>query len=296
MRSLIFPARLVAIACCGAATLAVAQQPLTLRQAIDLGLGHSPEARISDAGIHEASAGAALARTALLPQLSFAEDISRGDDPVYVFGSKLRQNQFAQTDFSLDALNRPQPLGNFATRLSGSWLAFDSFRTQKQIHGADLMKQSAISSDKAVNQKIVFDVVEAYQSVLYAERQQEIAQHEQETAEALLASVDDHVKAGLAVESDRMSAQVNAAQSKQRLIEAQGGLEIAGAQLRLAMGVPDLRETKLRPIEEHTFHQDVLEDELEVAQKTRPILPRPDQARAAQTASSVQPGWVSAHG
>jgi outer membrane protein TolC len=40
-----------------------------------------------------------------------------------------------------------------------------------------------------VDQKVVFEVVQAYQGILYAERQVDIAQHELETAEALLSSV-----------------------------------------------------------------------------------------------------------
>ena len=47
-----------------------------------------------------------------------------------------------------------------------------------------------------------------------------VAQHEQETAAALLASVEDHVKAGLAVESDRMAAEVNVAARKGELVAA----------------------------------------------------------------------------
>ena len=127
-----------------------------------------------------------MARTALLPQLGFTEDISRGNDPVYAFGTRLRQRQFTQADFALNALNFPQPIGNFSTRFSGQWIAFDSFKTQKQIHRADLFKQSASSSAKAVDQQIVFRVVGAYQQVLYAQREIDVAQHEQETAAALL--------------------------------------------------------------------------------------------------------------
>ena len=128
-----------------------------------------------------------MARTQLLPQLNFTEDISRGNDPVYAFGTRLRQRQFTQADFALNALNFPQPIGNFSTRFSGSWMAFDSFKTQKEIRRADLLKQSASSSAKAVDQQIVFRVVEAYQQVLYAQREIDVAQHEQETAAALLA-------------------------------------------------------------------------------------------------------------
>jgi outer membrane protein len=264
---------------------AVAQQPLTLRQAIDQALGQSPEAAMARAGGQEAKAGASLARTQLLPQFSFTEDISRGNDPVYVFGTKLRQNQFTQADFALNVLNRPQPIGNFASRFSGSWMAFDSFRTQKTIRSADLMQRSAASSAQFVNQKIVLDVVQAYQSVLYAEREIDVAQHEQETAAALLSSVEERVKAGLAVESDRMSAEVNVAARKQELIAAQGDLELAWAQLRVAMGAPELQATKLQPIEPHGFPQRALVEELATAVKTRPDLAALGQAQSAQAAA-----------
>jgi outer membrane protein TolC len=118
--------------------------------------------------------------------------------------------------------------------------------------------------------------------VLYAQREIDVAQHEQETASALLASVEDHVKAGLAVESDRMSAQVNVAARKQELIAAQGDLDLAWAQLREAMGVPDLKPTELKPIEPHTFPQLPLEQEITTAAKTRPDLTALTQAQAAQ--------------
>lgn len=275
----------LALLCSLATAAAVAQQPLTLRQAIQRALGESPEAAMAQAGEKEATAGASLSRTPLLPQLNFTEDISRGNDPVYVFGTKLRQRQFTQADFALNALNRPLPIGDFVSRFSGQWLAFDSFKTQRTIRSADLMKKSAESSAKAVNQKIVLDVVQAYQQVLYAERQVGVAQHEQETAAALLSSVNDRVKAGLAVESDRMSAEVNVAARKQEMIAAQGGLELAWAQLRLAMGAPDLQATKLAPIEPHQFPQGSLDEEIATAAKTRPDLNALGQAQSAQAAA-----------
>ena len=270
---------------CMGAIAATAQEQLTLQQAINRALGQNPEVAIARAGNLDAKAAAAMARTALLPQLGFTEDISRGDDPVYAFGSRLRQRQFTALDFAVNALNRPQPIGNFSTRFSGSWMAFDSFKTEKEIHRADLFKQSASSSAKAVDQQIVFRVVGAYQQVLYARREIDVAQHEQETAAALLASVDEHVKAGLAVESDRMSAQVNVAARKEELIAAQGDLELAWAALSEAMGVPELKASDLKPIEPHTFPQGALEEEMATAAKTRPDLMALGQAQSAQVSA-----------
>jgi outer membrane protein TolC len=67
-----------------------AQEPLTLRQAIDDALRQSPQSAIARADLSDTKAAAAMARTQLLPQLNFTEDISRGNDPVYVFGTRLR--------------------------------------------------------------------------------------------------------------------------------------------------------------------------------------------------------------
>ena len=259
-----------------------AQEPLTLRQAIDQALGQNPASAMANAGGQQARSAATMARTQLLPRLNFTEDISRGDDPVYAFGTRLRQRQFTQDDFALNDLNRPQPIGNFATRFSGSWTAFDSFKTQREIRRADLFRASASSSSKAVDQQIVLHVVESYQAVLYAQREIDVAQHEQETAAALLNSVAEHVKAGLAVESDQMSAEVNVSARKEELIAAQGDLELGWAELREAMGAPELKESELKPIEPHVFAQLALDEEIATAAKTRPDLMALTQTQSAQ--------------
>ena len=261
------------------------QEPLSLRDAIQRALVRSPDAAIAQAGNQDAKASSTLARTALLPQLSFTEDIASGNDPVYVFGTRLRQRQFIQADFALSALNRPQPIGNFATRFSGTWTVFDSLKTQKEIHRADRFSESAASSAKATDQQIVLHVVEAYQAALYAQRAIDVAQQEQETAAALLNSAVDHVKAGLSVESDRMSAEVNVAARKQELIAAEGDLELAWAQLREAMGIPDLKASDLMPIESRTFPISPIEEEIEAALKMRPDQSAMRQAQSGQASA-----------
>ena len=202
-----------------------AQTPaLTLRQAIDRALNGNPETAAARADVQAASAGAAMAKTALWPRLNFTEDLSRGNDPVYVFGTKLRQQRFTQSDFSLNSLNRPAPVGNFATRVSGQWLVFNWFETQQQIRGAQLGSESAVSMARAVDQGVVFQVVQAYQAVLYAQRQLDVARHEQQTAEALVHNAQTRVKAGLAIDSDLLSAQVNLATRQQDCISAEGAI------------------------------------------------------------------------
>jgi outer membrane protein len=144
------------------------------------------------------------------------------------------------------------------------------------------MKQSAAASAQAVDQKIILGVVQGYQGVLYAERQVDIAQHELETAQALLNSAEEHVKAGLAVDSDRISAEVNVALCKQGLIAAQGELELAWAQLGVAMGAEDLKPGPLQPIEAHEYPGGELEQEYRAAIKNRHDLAAMVHAQGAQ--------------
>jgi len=110
----------------------------------------------------------------------------------------------------------------------------------------------------------------------------EIARHELETAEALQSSVDDHLKAGLAVESDRMSAEVNVAARKQGLIAAEGDVDLAWTQLAAAMGEPEFKASTLRPIEQKSFPESDLEQELQTATKNRPDLAGLGEAVSAQ--------------
>ena len=257
-------------------------QTLSLREAIDRALGQSPQAAIAKADTDAAAAAQRQARTWLLPQVSFIEDISRGNDPVYVFGERLRERQFTQANFALNALNRPQPIGNFSTRLSGQWMAFDSWKTEKEIHRADLFAKGAGEAAKAADQQIVMRVVAAYQSVLFAQRTLEVAEHEQQTAEALRNDAAAHVKAGLAVDSDRMAAEVNVAARKQELISARGALEIAWAELGAAMGASDLQPTELKPIEAKGYPDSTLADEQALALKARADLAAMGSARDAQ--------------
>lgn len=248
------------------------QTSLTLHDAIDRALGQNPQVAVAEADARNAGAGVSLARAALWPRLTAAEDLSRGNDPVYVFGTKLRQQRFAISDFGIDSLNRPTPLGNFATRLSGQWTLFNGFSTQRQIRGAQLGSASAKSMSRAVRAGLIFDVVQAYQAVLFAERQVEVTQLEKQTAEALLRDAQTRVKAGLAITSDSLAAQVNMAEREQERIAAEGALETAWAELETAMGQPVNPRPDLKPLEAKTYPEGFLTDDVAAALDARPDL------------------------
>ena len=259
------------------------QQPsLTLHDAIERALGHNPQIAIAEADVRNADAGTSLAHAALWPHLTAAEDVSRGNDPVYVFGTKLRQQRFTASDFALNSLNRPTPVGNFATRLSGQWMLFNGFATQRQIQAARLGSSGATSMSAAVRQGIVFEAVQAYQAVLYAQRQVEVARHQEQTADALVHDAQSRVKAGLAIDSDLLGAQVNLAARQQETIAAEGALETAWSELEMAMGESVGEHPVLRPMEAKSYPDGTLADSVAAALKTRPDLTALRLATSAQ--------------
>lgn len=252
----------------------MAQQPrLTLQQAVAAALERNPSLKLAAADIAASEVGYRLSKTPLLPQIQFSENLSRGDDPVYAFGSKLRQQVFQASDFSPDSLNHPAPLSNFSTNFSGRWVAFDSLHTQFQIKRASLLKQGVSASAGRTSQEVIYRVLDAYESVLISSREAEVAKHAVETAQALYDQSRTRVHAGLAVESDALSAQVNLAARQEELIQAQGGEQTAWAELEAAVGIslPEGPEG-LEQLSEHSFSTSALEDEVETALKSRPDL------------------------
>ena len=227
------------------------QTKFTLQQAVEIGLEKNPAKKLAAADIAMAEATRKQSLSPLLPQISFAEAFTRGNDPVYVFGTKLRQQNFQASDFALNTLNRPTPINNFKMSFDGRWTAFDSLRTQFERKRVSLLKDSASASEGRTDQEIIYAVVSKYESVMIAAREVEVAQHAVETAQALQTLSRNRVDTGLAVEADVLSAQVNLATRQQELIQARGMHSTAWVELEAAMGVslsqgPDTLETSGR--------------------------------------------------
>lgn len=268
---------------------AVAQNspaPLTLHDAASIALEKNPLRKISLADTKAAAAEVRQAQSFLIPHVSFSEQATRGNDPVYVFGSKLRQGRFTTADFSLNKLNTPLPFGNFATRFGGTWNLFDSFASWRAVSHAKEMNIAASHQLERTDQEILFRIVQSYYGVLLAMKQLELAEQSEKTAEAIMDRSQVRYDAGLVVESDLLSAKVRLASREQDLIRARNNLELARAQLNTAMGVSV--DTTYQPADALTERNLPLSALTELEQKaltTRPDLKRIEAQQSAQELS-----------
>ena len=263
-------------------TPALAQQeaqsaPLTVQTAVTIALEKNPLRKAAIADTKAASAGVRGARSFLLPHVSFSETATRGNDPVYVFGSRLRQQRFTAADFALNQLNTPAPIGNFATRFGGSWNLFDSFASWHGMNQAKQMNEAAGHQLDRTDQEIVFRVVSSYYDVLLAAKELEVAEQSAKTANAIGDRSQARFDSGLTVESDLLTAKVRMAAREEEVIRARNNLEVARAQLNTAMGMPIESQFQIaEALSERSLPMPALHEV-----ETQSLINRPDLKRVA---------------
>jgi outer membrane protein TolC len=260
--------------------------PITLQQAVTIALEKNPERKAALADTKAASADVWEARSFLLPHVTFSETATRGNDPVYVFGSKLRQQRFTTADFGLNFLNTPTPFGNFATRFGGTWNLFDSFGSWRDVTRAERVRDAVAHQLERTDQEILFRVVNSYYGALLARKQLEIAEQSMKTAQAILDRSKNRFDSGVVVESDLLSAQVRWATRKQELIRAQNNLALARTQLSTSMGLSTQTEfDPAEPLAERSLPATTLEEAEKRAVELRPDLKRIRSEEEAQQQS-----------
>jgi outer membrane protein len=266
-----------------------AQDPpasLTLPQAVSMALEKNPLHQAALAGTQISLAQVREARSPLLPRIMFTESAVRGNDPVFVFGTKLRQQSFTEADFALNKLNTPTPIGNFSSRFSGQWSLFDGLQSWYGVARAKYMRQASEHQLSRTSQELVFEAVQAYDSVLLAQKQVAVCSATLKTAQSIESQSRARVDSGMAVDSDLLSAQVAAASRQQELIEARNALSLARSQLAIALGMPP--DTIYEPQEnlaEPSFPAITVADLEQQALAKRPDLQQVESERSAQAKS-----------
>jgi outer membrane protein TolC len=212
-------------------------QALTLEQAVETALEQNPVFRTSTDEAEAARARLRQAQAARIPRLDFRQDFTRGNNPVYVFGTKLNQRQFTAADFALNQLNAPTPVDNFQTRLDAQWRLFDSRQTSLHQRGAKKLVTAADFQTEQARQDLILEVVRSYDAVLVLQEDLRAADQAVKTAEAIAQRMETMQKAGLIVDSDLLSAKVLLAQMRDRQIRAQNILALASMDLARELGL-----------------------------------------------------------
>lgn len=259
---------------------------MTLARAVEIALAKSPADKIALADQKAAMADVEAAKSGFFPRFSFAESALTGNDPVFAFGTRLRQGRFTTADFALNRLNYPDPIGDFSARFSGQWTLFDSFSNHLNLKRARWIQQAAQHGLDRADQQIVYATVSAYYNVLLAAKHAQLAEDNVKTAESIAAQSQSRVDAGTAVEADALSAKVTLAERKQELIRAINDVALAKAQFNTVLGLPADAPVDLPPmLTERALTAPELSELEQSALKNRPDLKGVNAMTAAQEVS-----------
>jgi len=213
-------------------------ETLNFRQCTEAALSQNPDMAISRAQIEQAEAAVREAKGNRMPRLNLALTASRTDDALNVFGAKLTQRRVLPADMQDPTLNHPGAINNFNSRIELLIPVYNGGQVESYVRQAQALTRAAQSGDRLARQKLVKQVLMAYQGVHTARAYIKVASEGRAAAEEVVRITEKLHKQGMAVKSDILSARVNLEDMRIKLTEARNAEATALDQLKLLMGRP----------------------------------------------------------
>lgn len=216
---------------------ALQAQAYTLGSAVDSALGRSPHVQGAGLRVEEAESALREVRMKRLPSLTANSAFTRGNQPVYVFGTLMTQESFTQANFDIYSLNHPSLASNFRNSFDVGVPLFTGFELQSHERLGKLGREAAASGQKMATQNTRYAVVESFLQILLQKEQakalaERIASSEQEAESARRLK-----ERGLVLGSDYYAALATLAGLKMWQTRVNAGLEAAKARLATLLGV-----------------------------------------------------------
>lgn len=209
---------------------------VTLAQMLDHAGKQSPMvlAARSEAAMAEGGALASLA--GFLPQITVSEVFTRSNDPVFAFGTKLRQSIFSQQDFSIPSLNEPSAITNYATRAVLQQPLFNGGQSRYGRRTALAYLDAANEAAVFTAQEAAFQVKQSYYSLILARESLVVIDAALEAARGHRHQASRMAETGMATRADELKASVRVAELEQERIRARNTVTVAAEYLKLASG------------------------------------------------------------
>jgi len=174
---------------------------------------------------------------AFTPRIGAEFGLLRSDDPVAVFGGRLRQGRFGEADFALDALNRPAPFTDVSTTLSVEQPLFQPEALMARRAGLAAARAAALGESRT-GQTAAFDAIRTYVAVLVAEERVVVLQEALDVARRVLAQVQSLRRNGAVTVVDEQLARARVSEVESGLGAAEAGRVAAGDLLLSVLGEP----------------------------------------------------------
>lgn len=212
--------------------------PFSLKKAVELGLSENHGLKAAKASMEASLEDIGIARSHLLPKITFEERYMRTNNPTFAFSSKLNQERFSAADFAIGSLNDPDEIDDFQTSLSfeqplfvkQAWVGLDMAKKEGAARADDFARDREAAA---------FNIVKAYLMV-------NTASGFAQAAEAGVLDAKEHLRiaearhgADLGLYSDVLRARTGLLEAEQRLVTARKQEILAKRGLGLLLGMDE---------------------------------------------------------
>jgi len=226
-----------------------AQESLTIQDAIRRAWTDQSGLQAGEAMVAGTRAEAEAARNLRLPTLALAAGLTRSNEPMMAFGTRLDQARITQADFDPAKLNHPDALTGAGATLTLSQPLYAGGRLDAARKAGAAMADSAAASQARRRQEVALAVDQAYFGAQVAEKALAFAEDTLRQARETERFVQARVDQGLLLKSEGARTRAFRAQSEAGVVEARQRVASARSALALLMGgeVPATLATPVEP-------------------------------------------------
>lgn len=210
--------------------------PLSLSSYYQRVLEYYPALKKQKAITNEANEAKYLAASYKLPRVMMNASYIYSNDPVTVFGTLLRQNQFTQKNFDLDSLNKPDPVQNLNAALYAEVPVFNAYQTKYSVRSAEYRTESSQNSEELIKQQILAISSEAFLQTLLSNKISLITGKSLEEALKDMEQADELKKKGVILGADFFAAKVILSDIEQMRNQSESQVKTSGALFNILMG------------------------------------------------------------
>ncbi|HLK18613.1 MAG TPA: TolC family protein [Bryobacteraceae bacterium] len=215
-----------------------AEDPMSLKDAVRLALDKNKSVEASLAAQKVAESRIPEARGGALPKVNYSESWTRSDNPVFVFSSLLTEHQFAEQNFQLGPLNRPDFLNNFQSLVTADQTLYDAGQTRHSVRSAELTKDLTSEQGRRTQMEVIESVIRSYYDAVLSAEQLNVTGQAMRSAEADVERAQAVRSAGMSTDVDVLSIKVHLAGVREQQILREADLAVARAALNDALGLP----------------------------------------------------------
>ncbi len=231
----------------------LAQEPLSLKDAVHLALKQNKSIQAAGAATKAAESRITGARGGSLPKANYSESWTRSDNPVFVFSSLLTERQFGEQNFQIRALNEQGFLNNFQSQVTAEQSLFDAGQTKHAVRSAELTRDITGEDGRRTQMEIIAVAIRSYYDTLLATEQTIATNQARRSSEVDLVRAQNVRSAGMSTDVDVLSIRVQLSGVREQEIRRMADLDVARATLNDTLSLPLDTPHTLRICLEITF-------------------------------------------